>query len=139
MDFFEILACSTPAILALMVTACILHAWAGARKQAGEGRFLKRAVLVCVLHVVIAGAVYRHLIEGGWLTAKFQWNDPDNINLVLAVFEGFCVAAVIALVISKRLFFYKMLVDLLVIQLLLAAVFLSLFLVFMLTWHPKMF
>jgi len=34
---------------------------------------------------VPAACVYAHLISGGWLTNRYQLNDPNIVNLILAI------------------------------------------------------
>ena len=46
-----------------------------------------KAALISVVHFAAASAVYRHLITGGWLTNHYQLNDPNIVNLALAIFE----------------------------------------------------
>ena len=36
------------------------------------------------------------MISGGWLTIRYQLNDPTIVNLILAIFEPIAVASVIA-------------------------------------------
>ena len=141
MDFSEILALSPPAIMFLLVIASIVHALFAARKATPEVfRCLSpRVIIVCLLHLVIASGVYWHLITDGWLTNNYHWDDPNNINLVLVMFEAFCAVVVVLLGVARKRFFYKLLIDLVVIQFILVAGFLILLLIFMLTWHPKMF
>jgi hypothetical protein len=55
-----------------------------------------RAGLISVVHVTVATAVYRHLITGGWLTNHYQLDDPNIVNLVLAIFEPIAIVGVIA-------------------------------------------
>lgn len=54
------------------------------------------------VHVVAAVAVYRHLISGGWLTNRYQLNDPNIVNLLLAIFEPIAILSVIAYWIARR-------------------------------------
>lgn len=139
MDFFNILACSPPFIVTLMVAASIVHALSAARKSPPGERFLRpRVVIVCLLHLVFAAAVYCHLVKDGWLNTQYHWDDPNNINLVLGIFETLCAVAVAALAIARKSFFYKLLLDLLMIQLIIATCLLVLLLVFVLTWQPRM-
>jgi hypothetical protein len=44
-----------------------------------------KAWLFSTVHVVAAIAVYRYLVTGGWLTNHYQLDDPNIINLVLAI------------------------------------------------------
>jgi hypothetical protein len=53
-----------------------------------------KAALISVIHVIAATVVYRCLITGGWLTNHYQLNDPNIVNLVLAIFEPIVIAVV---------------------------------------------
>jgi len=140
MDLSEILAFGIPALVALLVAGSIVHAWFAARKPAPAGRFFRPwVIIVCVVHLLFAWAIYWMLNDGGWLTASYSWIDPDNFHLVLAVFEALCVVVVIALVAARKRFFYKLLLDLLIIQFIIGASLLSLFLWFVLTYQPRLF
>jgi hypothetical protein len=140
MDFSAILALGIPALVAVMVAGSIAHAWAAAKKLPPEQPLFRPKVgIICVLHLLCAGGVYRLLITGGWLTNHYRWDDPDDFNLVLAIFEPLCVAAVLALVIGRRAFLYKLLVDLLIVQIIVSAGLLILLLLFVLTWHAGMY
>jgi hypothetical protein len=55
-----------------------------------------KAVALSIFHVITATVVYWHLITGGWLTNHYQLNDPNIVNLVLAIFEPIAVVRVIA-------------------------------------------
>ena len=55
-----------------------------------------KAGLITLVHLVAATAVYRYLITGGWLTNHYQLNDPNIVNLVLAIFEPIAIVSVIA-------------------------------------------
>jgi hypothetical protein len=97
-----------------------------------------KAVLISVVHVVAATAVYRHLITGGWLTNHYQLNDPNIINLVLAIFEPIAIVSVIAYWLLRKQFLDRLISILCLVQLLIGAVFFIFILFFALTWHPKM-
>jgi len=97
-----------------------------------------KATLISVVHVVAATVVYWHLITGGWLTNHYQLNDPNIINLVLAIFEPIAIVSVIAYWLSRKRFLYLLISILCFVQLLIGAGFLTFILLFMLTWHPKM-
>ena len=97
-----------------------------------------KAALISVVHVVAATAVYWHLISGGWLTNHYQLNDPNIVNLVLAIFEPIAIVSVIAYWLSRKRFFYRLTSILCLVQLLIGAGFLIFILLFMLTWHPKL-
>jgi hypothetical protein len=97
-----------------------------------------KAGLISGVHVVTATAVYRYLITGGWLTNHYQLNDPNIVNLVLAIFEPIAVLSVIAYWLSRRPFLYRLISILFLIQLLIGVGFLIFILLFMFTWHPKL-
>lgn len=140
MSLFNILGYASPIMMALLVAGAIAHS----RHVAGNNSVNKvvltwKTILLCIVHGLIAAIVYWHLITGGWLTEHYSWDDPDNINLVMAIFEAVTVATVIALLISRGRFIYRLLIDLMFIQILLAVVMGGLVLLFVLTWKPKMF
>jgi len=140
MDILEIIEFSLSLLVAVLVIASIVHASIIAMKPAAQGTFFKpKVMIICGLHLLTVAGVYRYLIIDGWLTNNYHWNDPDIFNLVLAIFEALCAAAVIALAIARKSFFYKLLVDFLVIQILLGIGFVTMLVIFPLTWHPKMF
>ena len=97
-----------------------------------------KAGLISVVHLVAATVVYRHLVTGGWLTNRYQLNDPNIVNLVLAIFEPIAVVSVIAYWILRKPFLYRLISILCLFQVLIGAGFLAFILFFMLTWHPKM-
>jgi hypothetical protein len=97
-----------------------------------------KAGLISVVHVVAATAVYRHLISGGWLTNHYQLNDPNIINLALAIFEPIAIASVIVYWLLRKPFLHRLISILCLVQLLIGAGFLIFILLFALTWHPKM-
>jgi hypothetical protein len=97
-----------------------------------------KASLFSTVHVVAAIAVYRYLVTGGWLTNHYQLNDPNIINLVLAIFEPIAIVGVIAYWLWRKSFLYRLMSILALIQILIGAGFLIFILLFMLTWHPKM-
>jgi uncharacterized membrane protein len=97
-----------------------------------------RGVLCSAAHLVAAGAVYWHLITGGWLTNHYRLDDPNIVNLLLAVFEAVAVISVAAFWIRRTRFFERLMAILCVVQVLVVLGFLAFFLVFAMTWHPKM-
>jgi hypothetical protein len=97
-----------------------------------------KAKLISVVHLIAAAAVYRYLITGGWLTNHYQLNDPDIINLVLAIFEPIAVISVIAYWLLRKPFLYRLISVLCLFQILIGAGFVAFILFFALTWHPKM-
>src|SRR5450631_1523363 len=99
---------------------------------------LWKPTLISIIHVVAATAVYWHLITGGWLTNHYQLDDPNIVNLALAVFEPLAIISVIAYWLWRKSFLYRLVSILAVIQVVIGAGFLIFFLLFMLTWHAKM-
>jgi len=97
-----------------------------------------KAALISLVHVVAATAVYRYLISGGWLTNHYQLNDPNIVNLVLAVFEPIAIVSVVAYWIWRKRFLYRLISILCLVQVVIGAGFLVFILLFALTWHPKL-
>jgi hypothetical protein len=97
-----------------------------------------KAGWISVVHVIAAAAVYRYLITGGWLTNHYQLNDPNIVNLVLAIFEPIAVISVIAYWLSRKPAIYRLMSILFFVQLLIGAGFLVFILLFLFTWHPKL-
>jgi hypothetical protein len=98
----------------------------------------KRTIICSIGQLIAAAAVYWHLIKGGWLTNHYQLNDPNIVNLALAIFEPIAVLSVIAFWIWRTSSLRQLMLILGVIQILIVAGFLLFFLLFALTWHPKM-
>jgi hypothetical protein len=94
--------------------------------------------LISVIHVAAATAVYWYLITGGWLTNRYQLNDPNIVNLVLAIFEPIAIVSVLACWFWRTPFLYRLIFTLCLVQFLIGAGFLMFILFFALTWHPKM-
>ena len=97
-----------------------------------------KAVWISVVHVVAAAAVYRYLSTGGWLTNHYQLNDPNIVNLVLAIFEPIAVVSVIAYWLLRKPALYRLISILFFVQVLIGAGFLVFILLFVFTWHPKL-
>ena len=97
-----------------------------------------KASLFSVVHLIATIAVYRYLVTGGWLTNHYQLDDPNIVNLVLAIFEPIAIVSVIAYWIWRKSFLYRLISILCLVQILIGAGFLIFFLLFTLTWHPKM-
>ena len=97
-----------------------------------------KAVIFSLVHLVAATAVYWHLITGGWLTNRYQINDPNIVNLVLAIFEPIAIVSVIAYWLWRKSFLYRLMSILALVQIIVGGGFLILILLFMLLWHPKM-
>ncbi len=91
-----------------------------------------------MVHLIAAAASYWYLINGGWLMNHYQLNDPNIVNLLLAIFEPVALLWVIAYWFRQTPFLYSVIYVLSCVQLLIGASFLIFFLVFALTWHPKM-
>ena len=91
--------------------------------------------------VILIGAIwtYRFLYTGGWLTNPYyRLNDPDIVNLLVAIFEPIAMAAVIAYWISRRRNFYRFLFISFITQLIVGAGYLAMFLLFVFTYKPRM-
>ena len=97
-----------------------------------------KPTLFSLIHLIAATAVYRYLITGGWLTNHYQLNDPNIVNLVLAIFEPIAILSVIAYWVWRKSFLYRLMSILGIVQIVIGAGFLIFILLFMLTWHPKM-
>ena len=97
-----------------------------------------KAGLITLFHLIAATAVYRHLITGGWLTNHYELNDPNIVNLVLAIFEPIAVVSVIAYWLVRKPALYRLMSILCLVQVLIGVGFLAFILLFMFTWHPKL-
>ena len=97
-----------------------------------------RAALFTIVNIVAAAAVYSHLITGGWLTNHYHLNDPNIINLALAIFELLTLVGVVAYWVWRTKSLYRLIITLAMAQLLVGVGFLLFFLIFALTWHPKL-
>ena len=98
----------------------------------------RKAIVYSAINLIAAIAVYRHLITGGWLTNHYELNDPNIINLVLAIFEPIAVVVVIAYWIWRKPFLYRTMFAVVIVQILIGVGFVAFILFFMMTWHPKM-
>ena len=97
-----------------------------------------KPTLFSLVHLIAATTVYRYLITGGWLTNHYHLNDPNIVNLVLAIFEPIAIVSVIAYWVWRKSFLYRLMSILGVVQIVIGAGFLIFVLFFMLTWQPKM-
>jgi hypothetical protein len=97
-----------------------------------------KAALFSFVNLIAGVAVYWYLVTGGWLTNHYQLNDPNIVNLALAVFEPIAIISVIAYWLWRKSFLYRLVSVLALIQILVGAGFLIFILLFMLTWKPKM-
>ncbi len=97
-----------------------------------------KPILFSAVHSLAAVAVYRFLITGGWLTNHYQLDDPNIVNLLLAVFEPIAVLSVIAYWLTRKPLLYRLMFILFLVQLLIGLGFLVFILFFFVTWKPKM-
>jgi hypothetical protein len=97
-----------------------------------------KPLIYSAVNVIGALWVYRYLITGGWLTKHYQLNDPNIVNLVLAIFEPIAIVGVIAYWIFRTRSLYRLLSILFLAQLIVGAGFLVFILLFFITWKPKM-
>ena len=101
-------------------------------------RLKAKPIIYSIVNLIAAGWVYRFLITGGWLTNHYHLNDPNIVNLVLAIFEPIAIVSVIAYWIWRKSFLHRLISILCLVQILIGAGFLIFILLFTLTWHPKM-
>jgi hypothetical protein len=97
-----------------------------------------KPIIYSVVNLIAATWVYRYLITGGWLTNHYQLNDPNIVNLALAIFEPIAVAGVVAYWIWRNRLLYRLLFILFLAQLIVGAGFLAFILLFFFTWKPKL-
>src|SRR2546423_7713214 len=97
-----------------------------------------KTIVYSIGHLIVAAAVYWHLIKGGWLTAHYQLNDPNIVNLALAVFEAIAVVCVAAYWIWRTPFLAKLLARLFLVQIMVGIGFVVFILFFFFTWRPKL-
>src|SRR5205085_10685684 len=93
--------------------------------------------------VTLTGAVwmYRFRTTGGWLTHHYQLNqlnDLDSLNLIPVMFEPIAVLGVVAYWVWRTRELYRLLLFLFLGQLLIGASYLAMFLLFILTYKPRM-
>src|SRR5438874_9648909 len=98
--------------------------------------FPMKAVLYSIGHLVAATAVYRYLMTGGWLTNQYHLNDPNIVNLFLAIFEPIAVLSVLAYWIWRTSSLRRVMSILCVIQIVIGLGFFLFILLFAITWHP---
>src|SRR5437762_8677638 len=97
-----------------------------------------KTVFYSVGNFAAASAVYWYLITGGWLTNHYHLDDPNIVNLGLAIFEPIAVLGVIAYWIWRTRFLYLFLFILFLVQLVIGAGFVAFIGLFFFTWKPKM-
>ena len=118
LGFYESVSRASAVVLLVMIAAAMVHSYLSSRNVSSRENLLTpKAIFVCSAHVLIAVGVYWHLVSGGWLTQNYQWDDPNIVNLNLAVLEALAMGSVIAFGIRPRPFTYRFVLDLLVIQL----------------------
>jgi hypothetical protein len=90
--------------------------------------------------VILIGAAWmdRFLNSGGWLTHHYQLNDPDNLNLIPVIFEPIAVLGVATYWVWRTHALYRLLFFLFLGQLLIGMSYLAVFLLFVLTYKPRM-
>lgn len=97
-----------------------------------------KVVSASIIHLLAAAAVYRYLISGGWLTNHYRLDDPNIVNLVLAIFEPIAVLAVAAYWIRRTPFLGRLLWRLCLVQIVIGVGFVVFMAFFFFTWHPRM-
>ena len=111
--------------------------------SSGRGLQLVKTKSIIYSAVILIGAVwmYRFLNSGGWLTHHYQLsqlNDPDSLNLIPVIFEPIAVLGVVAYWVWRTRKLYRLLFFLFLGQLLIGASYLAVFLLFVLTYKPRM-
>ena len=102
-------------------------------------RVRTKPIIYSAVILVGAGWTYRFLYTGGWLTNPYyRLNDPDIVNLLVAIFEPIAVVAVIAYWIWRTRALYRLLFIFFITQLIVGAGYLAVFLFFVLTYKPRM-
>ncbi len=97
-----------------------------------------KAIVYSAVNLIGAIWVYQYLITGGWLTNRYQLNDPNIVNLLLAIFEPIAVIGVVAYWIWRTRSLYRSLFILFVVQLVIGAGFLAFILFFFFTFKAKL-
>jgi hypothetical protein len=97
-----------------------------------------KPILYSAVNLIAAAWVYRYLVTGGWLRNDYRLNDPNIVNLALAIFEPVAVVAAIGYWIWRTRTLYRLLFTSFLVQLLIAIGFLAFILLFFFTWKPKM-
>lgn len=69
---------------------------------------------------------------------QYRLDDPNIVNLVLAIFEPVAILSVIAYWIWKTAFLRRLVTIMGMIQILIGVGFLAFFILFAVLWHPKM-
>jgi hypothetical protein len=97
-----------------------------------------KGILYSVVIVVAGLDIYWHLYTGGWLTNSYHLNDPDIVNLVLAIVEPILVLGVVVYWLTASATLQRVLFWSFILQLFICAGFGLVMLLFVLTWHPRL-
>ena len=97
-----------------------------------------KPIIYSIVNLVGAAWVYRHLITGGWLQERYHLDDPNIVNLILAILEPIAVVIVIGYWICRTRLLNRILFSFFLFQLLVGAGFVAFTLLFFLTWKPRM-
>jgi len=98
-----------------------------------------KPILYSVVIAVAGLDIYWHLYTGGWLTNPYyRLNDPDIVNLVLAVLEPILFLVVVAYWLTTSALFQRILFWSFILQLLICIGFGLVILLFVLTWHARL-
>lgn len=117
------------ALCAILVVAAAVHAFVDSKGGSVEGLSRIKPLLISIGHALFAIGVYWHLITGGWFAESYSLNDPNLINLTLALFEVVAIGSVIAFWVRTLPVTYWFMVDLFVIQVVAALLILIWFLI----------
>ncbi len=100
---------------------------------------VSKAIVYSVFTVGAGLIIYWYLYKDGWLTNPYyHLNDPDIINLFLAILEPLIVLAAIVYWLNRRPWFYRLLFVSFILQLAIVLGFAALIILFALTWQPRM-
>jgi hypothetical protein len=97
-----------------------------------------KPIIYTAVIVIVAAWVYRLLYTGGWLSHHYEFNDPNVVNLLLAIIEPITVVIAVAYWIWRARRLYRLLFFSFIVQLLVGAGFVAFIGFFILTWKPKM-
>ena len=97
-----------------------------------------KPIIYSVANLIASAWIYWYLITGGWLTNHYHLDDPNIVNLALAIFEPIAVLGVIAYWICRTRFLYRLLFIFFLVQLVIGAGFVAFIGFFFFTWKPKM-
>jgi hypothetical protein len=101
---------------------------------------MKIKPIVYSFFVVVAGlTIYRHLYIGGWLTNPYyHLNDPDIVNLFLAILEPIMILVIPAFWLSRSRLMYRILFITFLLQLLICLGFAVVIGLFVMAWKPRL-